>query len=202
MTPQTPTLPTSIVAELALCVRDIFAAIGEPAPVYFGQEYIKQGNAPRRVVFVEDRGKWSKDQGEGGQNKGYVGSEDMGCLAHIWGAPAPRGNMPGAFSVDDAPFHDTDDAALLRRRVINAVAFAGPGVVEGDTLLPANLPTDARYGQAYTIRFLLTQGVPRDAAIWSLPLGPADPLSPPDPQRPPGAPASTVDKILLPTITS
>ena len=202
MTPTTPTLPTSLVAELALCVRDIFAAIGEPCEVLFGQEYVKQDNSPRRIVFVEDRGKWSKDFAISGGNKGYTGSEMMGCLVHIWGAPAPRGDMAGAFSDADAPFHDTDDATLLRRRLINALAYAGPGVIDGDAIVNANIPADERYGQAYTLHFVLNQGVPRDAAIWSLLPLPTDPTSPPDPQRPPGAPASTVDKKILPSTTS
>lgn len=182
MTPQTPTLPTSTVADLAICVRDILAAINEPCRVFFGKRYVTQEDAPRRVVFVPDaRGRWSRDYTIGGAGKGYVGGTALGCWVYIWGKPADNG--------DD--FESTRDADALLALVINAIGRAAPGVVDGDQLGDAGQPEDDAYGFAYKLRFVLNQGVQRDARISSLKNTPADPVSPPDPQRPPGTSSAT-----------
>ncbi len=182
MTPETPTLPASTVADLAICVRDIFAAIGEDATVLFGKRHVTQEGAPRRVVFVPDtRGKWSKDYTVGGAGKGYTAATALGCWVYIWGAPAPDG--------DD--FESTRDADALLALVINALCRPSGGVLDGDQVGDAGQPEDDAYGFAYKLRFVLNQGVEKDARVWSLKNTSSDPVSPPDPQRPPGTSSAT-----------
>lgn len=184
MTPTTPTLPTSTFADLAICVRDIFAAIGETATVLFGKRFIAQEGAPRRVVFVADpdRGKWSKNYQLGGAGKGYVGGWDQGGAVYIWGKPA----------LDGDDFESTRDADALTDLVINAMVRAAPGVIDGDQVREVGKPDDEHYGYTYKLRLLLNRGVPRNAPIFALKNTTADPVSPPDPQRPPGTETATL----------
>lgn len=187
------TLPTSTLSDLAICVRDILAAIGDPAKVLFGRRHVSADGAPRRVVFVPaPTGKWSRDYVLGGGGKGYVGGVALGCAVYVWG----RSKANPAATADD--FHRFDQADDLGDIVLNAIGRAGQGNVQGGDFVDAAEADDSKFGEAYRITFTFTRGIQRNRAIFAL-RDEADPVSPPDLDRPPGAQPSTVETDITET---
>lgn len=182
-----PTNPSSSLAEVIRCVRDIFAAMpsqlalpaSERVTITIGKRPTTYEGAPPRVHFRPDEnGTWG-DVPTGMGGVGYEGGAQQGCSVFVWG--------PG--DADDFAHYDGADALVFN--VWSALMRAARGRVSPATFGDPSKKDEETYGQTYLFRFTYACGIQRNREIWSLPANPIAP-SPPDISRPPGTPASVV----------
>ncbi len=181
------TNPSSSLAEVIRCVRDIFAAMPsqlaldekDRVTVTMGKRPAPYQGAPPRVHFKPDEsGSWG-DVPTGMGGAGYEGGADQGCSVYVWGPS----------DADD--FAHYDGANALIDMVWSALQRAARGRISPASFGDTSKKDETTYGQTYIFRFTYSRGIQRNREIWSLPPNAIAP-SPPDISRPPGSPASTV----------
>jgi hypothetical protein len=160
----------STIFDVLVAVRDIMLTEDPATKLYQGEKYLKQNEAPNRVIFVVGDGVW---MGAPKLAAKLVGAVSDSCTAFIWGAETS----------DD--WTRNNAALALRRRLIGALHRVAPGrIMPGavERLRDTNLLT---YGEEYRLTFTYREDIPVVKSIALLP-APDGVTSPPNPLKPNG----------------
>jgi hypothetical protein len=153
-------------------IVQLYADAGDTTPVLVGERHLPQLGAPARIVLVRAGGKAGGTLRVG---DGNIASWGQGFRAYLWGAE----------TVSDLTRYDAADDML--DRFINAVRARVPGRAEITTIDPTDASVQS-YGEHLQVLVTYTRSVPRDAAIWAVPV---TPISPPNPMQPNGSTGDT-----------
>jgi hypothetical protein len=196
--------PRSTLTTVLQAVRDHFAAavaIGYAAPkIYLGERYLRQEEAPRRLVLIPDGvpgGEWSLPSEMGA---GLVADASRTCLVYVWGAE----NADDFMRYRDAEALAYDFLTVLRRRA--------PGCIKPLGFGREQLSNVVTFGEELVIGFAYEGGVERNGALWNVDIparsddtnAPTQQLSPPPFDAPPGVPVGTglvITPIVTPILT-
>lgn len=101
------------------------------------------------------------------------------------GQGIPDGSMAWDFLSVEVPYDATrsDLATQLMVRLVNVIARAAAGNISRTKVEKSADPNQETYGENYRLGFTYSWGVPRDRAVWSVPVVA---ISPPDRMRPEG----------------
>lgn len=171
--------PTSPLPTLMRALFDFFAIVEPETKFYVGERYLKQEEAPRRIILVPDAGNFG---GVIGAGEGTVGGLVMTCTAYLWGAE----------TADDLDRYD--DATALLHRFCNVLKRVAGSRVKDAPITREQATNVETFGEEYQVRFAYEYGIPTDVEVWNTAIPtPSDPqLSPPPYNSPPGTPASTI----------
>lgn len=154
--------------------------IGWTPFVYIGERYLKQHGAPPRIVVVPGAGEIGAPNSKGG---GDVAKDVEEIRAYLWAS------------------ENTDDLARyaaiedMKDRWINVIRKIMPGRAEIRTVNPTLVSNVVTFGEDRQIVTRYERQVPRDAAIWKVPVVA---ISPPDAMRPQGNTGDTFDVVITP----
>lgn len=151
--------------------------VGWTPVLYIGERYLKQAGAPPRIVIIPGDGKIG-DAAPGpkriGDGNTTVYAADF--IAYLWAAEAS----------DDLARYGAIESAI--DRFANVMKKIAPGHHTLATVSPIITANVVTFGEDRQIRVTYTRGVPRDAAIWDVPVAPQPTL---DPARPNGDTGTT-----------
>lgn len=160
--------PRSTVADVMRSVVEHYIAVSDPTVFYIGEEYLKTEGAPGRIILVRGGGKAGGPQTFGAGN---VATFAQSFTAYVWGAEA----------ADRLARYTAVDAMV--DRYVNALRKIIPGRCEIRTIDPAVETNVVTFGEELQVVAVYSRPIPRDAAIWDVPI---TPVSPPDAMRPNG----------------
>ena len=144
--------------------------------IYIGERYLKQHGAPPRIVVVPGAGEIGAPANKGG---GDIAKDVEEIRAYLWAGEA----------ADDLARYAAIET--MKDRWINVLAKTLVGRKESKTINPALISNIATFGEDRLVVTRYDRQVPRDAAIWKVPI---TAISPPDPMRPNG---NTGDEIVV-----
>lgn len=136
--------------------------------IYIGERYLKQRGAPPRIVVVPGQGSIGAPTSIGAGN---IGKDVEEIRAFLWA---------GENTNDLRRYSEIES---MKDRYINVLRKIIPGKLVMRVVNPALLSNIVTFGEDRQIVAEYTREVPRDAAIWNVPIVPK---SPPDPDRPHG----------------
>ena len=142
--------------------------VGWTPLVYVGERYLRQHGAPPRIVIVQGSG---EESGPGRVGDGNIARKTAQIVAYLWAAE----------SADDLVRYAAIEAA--EDAWSNTVGKVIPGRSVRRTVNPTITANIVTFGEDRQFIVDYSRGVPRDAAIWAVPV---TPISPPDPMRPNG----------------
>ena len=157
--------------------------VGWRPVVYVGERYLRQHGAPPRIVVVPGNGEIG---GPIRMGDGNVASDAEEIRAFVWAAESP----------DDIGRYVFIEA--MKDAWINMIRKIMPGRAELRTVNPTLVTNVVTFGEDRQLVAVYKRSVPRDAAIWSVPV---TPLSPPDPARPNGDTGTIVNVTATATPT-
>lgn len=136
--------------------------------LYVGERYLKQHGAPPTIVIVPGPGTIGAPTSIGADN---VAKDTEEIRAFLWAGEAAD---------DIARYAAIED---MKDRYVNILRKLIPGKLVMRTVNPVLVSNINTFGEDRQIIAEYTREVPRDAAIWNVPIVPK---SPPDPDRPHG----------------
>lgn len=148
--------------------------------IYVGERYLKQGGAPPRIVIVPGGGEISGPKTFG---SGNVAKDVEEIRAFLWAAEA---------SDDLVRYAAIED---MKDRWANVIRKLMPGSAQLRTVNPTLVSNVVTFGEDRQVIVKYERQVPRDAAIWDVPITPA---SPSDPMRPNGD--TGLEYVLAPSV--
>jgi hypothetical protein len=169
--------PVSMLDDLLAAIRFRLNAVGALRVTpgdgkiewLIGERYEQQDGVPPRIfALVNQDGKLS------GPNKlgaGFIAGITERCTFLIWGAE----------TVADGDRYRAAKAVMVR--LINAILASAPARAFGMRITRSDTPKIVTYGEEYQLSIDYFWSVPRDAAIWNVPI---TAVAPPDPDRPHG----------------
>jgi len=136
--------------------------------IYVGERYLKQGGAPPRIVIVPGGGEIGGPRVMGAGN---VADDVEEIRAFLWAAEAADDLVRYA-AIED-----------MKDRWINIIRKIIPGRAQLRTVNPTLASNVVTFGEDRQVIAKYERQVPRDAAIWDVPI---TPVAPSDPDRPNG----------------
>lgn len=150
--------------------------------LYIGERYLEQHGAPPRIVVVPGAGEIGAPANKGG---GDVAKDIEEIRAYLWAGEAAD---------DLARYAAIED---MKDRWINVLRKIMPGRAEIRTVNPSLVSNIVTFGEDRQIVTRYERQVPRDAAIWKVPI---TAISPPDPLRPNGGTGDEIVVAITPEI--
>ena len=163
--------PRTTVAQVMADIIRHYVAVADPLSaanrILVGERRKAPLGAPPRLVMVRAGGNVT---GPDTMGDGNLARFPQGFRAYLWGAE----------TVDDLTRYDAVDDMF--DRFVNVVRKVIPGRCAITVVDPADTSVQT-FGEQLQVLVTFSRGVPRDAAVWAVPV---TPVSPPDPMRPNG----------------
>lgn len=148
--------PRSTVADALRGIVLRYLAVGDPTQFLVGERYLKSHGAPGRIILVREGGQY------GGPDRmaptAWIAAKAQGFRAFLWAAE----------SIDDLKRYDALED--MEDRFVNAVRATMPGRVRISSLNPSVETNVVTFGEELQILVTWERNVPRDAAIWAVPV--------------------------------
>lgn len=145
--------------------------------LYIGERYLKQHGAPPRIVVIQGNGEISGPRKLG---DGNIAKDVEEITAFLWASEA----------LDDLARYAEIEA--MKDAWINMIRKVMPARAEIRSVNPVVTSNIVTFGEDRQIITRYERQVPRDGAIWNVPV---TPISPPDPDRPHGDTGYTFEVV-------
>lgn len=150
--------------------------------LYVGERYLKEHGSAPRIIVVPGAGEFGAPRSVG---SGNVARDVEEIRAYLWAGEAS----------DDLARYAAIES--MKDRWINVIRKIMPARAEIKTVNPALVSNIVTFGEDRLIVTRYERQVPRDAAIWNVPI---TPISPPDAMRPNGDTGVEFEVVITPEV--